>query len=261
MKQKLIFLGYGNMAKAILCDNEFIAKNYILSLAGRSESKIKQLAQQLQNAQIIESSYTDSSIDVSNADIVLCVKPKGLSEFRFIGEARRVYSVLAGISVSEIQSHIKAKCFIRMMPNIAAAFKQSATCVYIHNELNQESIQEILDFIQSFGIAVLVDKENLINTSIGTSGSSQAFLAVVAEGLIESGIFGGLNYEQSLKLVAQSFEGFASALKHKSPNEIKYAISSPGGTTIAGLATLEKAGVKGSIMQAAIASINKANGI
>ena len=261
MKKTLIVVGYGNMAKAILANNSFVTQRYHLIITGRYAHKAYDFITQcaldasVYEAKVESSSSNKSIIDIEGKDILLCTKPAGLESFVFKGQANSVYSVLAGTSIAMIQKHLSASSIVRLMPNIAAHSKLSATAFYYHMLDTKDSAQvlhnEIRPFIESFGVAVQVDSEALIESSIAASGSSMAFLALIAESLIDAGILEGLNEQQSIALVKQTFVGFATELAHKSPNELKYAISSPGGTTIRGLAVLEESGMRGILIKAA----------
>lgn len=260
-KRTLIVVGYGNMAKAILTQNIYIFTHYEVFISGRHNEKIDSFIRECdleEKAKILEIHHKE--ISVENSDILLCVKPKGLESFAFVGRANCVYSVLAGISIAEISSKIQASTYIRLMPNIAACVKKSATAMYIESRDSKDSVdlEHIKALVDSFGKAVIVDNESLINASIATSGSSIAFLALIAESLIDAGLYEGLTYSQSVALVRQTFEGFADILQDEDPNALKYAISSPGGTTITGLAILEQEGVKGAMMKAAHQAVQRA---
>lgn len=256
----LIVIGYGNMAKAILSQNVFIKAHYHTLVAGRNITKIHHFIDE--HCPYAEAYATNMSkqkyrIDCQDKDVLLCIKPKAMEHFIFEGRARCVYSVLAGVGIESLSQAIKAHYIIRLMPNIAAHSKLSATAFYCHkseNALNDvDSIlqSDIKPFIESFGTGIMLDNEELIESSIATSGSGIAFLALVAESLIDAGVLEGLTHAQSLALVRQSFVGFADILKSKSPSELKYAISSPGGTTIRGLSALEQNGIRGAFINAA----------
>lgn len=303
MKPHLIVLGYGNMAQAILSHNSHIAEHYELFITGRDTHKAQEFIDaNALSARVLESKAQDS-IDVSDAILLFCVKPKGLYSFHFTGRARCVYSAMAGVRVQALKERVDSALYVPFMPNIAARFKRSATAYYIESSQDSHALKsmpskalpphdsnaldsildsvasspaphtisdtsphtipstatdEIAAFLNSFGTSVRVDSEYLIESSIATSGSSIAFLALVAEALIDSGVYEGLSHAQSASLVTQTFEGFAKALKEQSPSALKYAIASPGGTTIRGLALLEKRGVRGAFMEAASAAVKHA---
>ncbi len=257
--KSLIVVGYGNMAEAILAHNSFLAKTYDIFIAGRNLQKINSfISAHNLKAQSLETKCSDEKyvIECDGKNILLCIKPHAIENFIFKGKAKCVYSVLAGVNVDKLREHIDVICVIRAMPNIAARSKLSATAFYTHSMMPEDEFKlllqnEIYPFIESFGIALKVQQEKLIESSIATSGSGIAFLALVAESLVDAGILEGLTYTQSIALVRQCFIGFAKELGHKTPSELKYTISSPGGTTIRGLNALEQSGVRGAIINAA----------
>ena len=273
--QTIIIVGYGAMARAITYGLSRIGK-YHLEMCGRDVSKAQMLINEfaLKNATAIalessSSNQCDSShntlestqgnalsIDIQDKIVFLCVKPYGLGSFHYVGQARAVYSVLAGVSVATLQSHISAQAYIRLMPNVAASQLDSATAAFCVNA-DMKQAQEICE---SFGSVVFVEDEKLIDASIATSGSSPAFLALIAQALVDSGVRAGLKREDSFKLVARTFEGVGLLmhLENRTPQEIIDMVTTPGGTTIEGLAVLESSGVRGAIMRACQASVSKA---
>lgn len=283
--QTIIIVGYGAMAQAIAYGLSSIKKSpnyeypkYHLEICGRDVSKAQRLIRdpRLESATAIalessSSNQCDSSstlestqssthtLHIQDKILFLCVKPYGLSSFRYVGRAKAVYSVLAGVSVATLQSHINAQAYIRLMPNIAAIELASATAAFCVNA-DMEQVQEICE---SFGSVVFVEDERLIDASIATSGSSPAFLALIAQALVDSGVRAGLTRKDSFELVAQTFEGVSSLMLlgiGRTPQEIIEMVTTPGGTTIEGLAVLESSGVRGAIMRACQASVSKAIG-
>lgn len=274
--QTIIIVGYGAMARGIADGLRRIGK-YHLEMCGRYVSKAQDLIYDLglENAKAIalessSSNQCDSShntlestqsnalslsIDIQDKIVFLCVKPYGLSSFRYVGRAKAVYSVLAGVSVATLQSHISAQAYIRLMPNVGANQLVSATAAFCVNA-DMEQAQEICE---SFGSVVFVEDEKLVDASIATSGSSPAFLALIAQALVDSGVRAGLSRKDSLELVGQTFLGVGYLmLEHRTPQEIIDMVTTPGGTTIEGLAVLESSGVRGAIMRACQASVYKA---
>ena len=225
--QTIIIVGYGAMARAITYGLSCIGK-YHLEICGRDVSKAQMLINEfaLKNATAIalessSSSQCDSrhntlestqsnalSIDIQDKIVFLCVKPYGLSSFHYVGQARAVYSVLAGVSVATLQSHISAQAYIRLMPNIAALCGLSATTAFCVNADRNQAKK----ICESFGSVVFVEDEKLIDASIATSGSSPAFLALIAQALVDSGVRAGLKREDSLKLVKESLVGVGALL-------------------------------------------------
>lgn len=259
--QSLLIIGYGNLAHSIV---KGIAPNtYHLFVLGRDFEKSKAFCQDFPNHSITPIQDI-AELKESNPIILLCVKPKGLQNFSCDFASPLIYSVMAGVKVQSILAQFpNALAYVRAMPNIGAFVKKSATALYAYfKDLNsvQETRQIALSLTLCFGQAVWVDSEELIDASIATSGSSPAFLSLVAAALIDAGVREGLNANQSKELVQATFEGFSELLKLYSPSEIKTLVTSPAGTTAEGLAYLEERGFKGILEQGAHQSALKAKG-
>lgn len=272
-QSKLVCVGYGNMACAMLRGiiESGLFGDYEIFVAGRDLQKAQSLCDSLMSDNPRKNSSTrphlkalcvdsHTSLNIQDCEVLLCVKPHAFGVFAYIGEARIVYSVMAGVRVDTLARVLQARSFVRIMPNVGALYAKSASCVYMRSmQSDTKDIESAVHrLVESFGNCVIVDNESLIDASIATSGSAPAFLAVVAQSLIDSGIYHGLSYAQSKELVAQTFSGFAALLEHKSPDEIKIAITSPAGTTARGLAVLEKNGVRGAFIEAGIESVKRA---
>lgn len=259
--QSLLIVGYGNLAHSILKGIE--PNTYEIFVLGRDFEKSQKFAQDfpLHSITPIENIQ---ELKEAKPIILLCIKPKGLQTFSCDFPLTLVYSVMAGVRVeSIIKQFPNALAYIRAMPNIGALVKKSATALYAYAPQNssiQEAKEYALALSLAFGNAVWVESEELIDSSIATSGSSPAFLCLVAQALIDAGVREGLNATQSSMLVKATFEGFAELLKTLNPQEIKTLVTSPAGTTAEGLAYLEERGFKGILEQGAHRSTLKAKG-
>lgn len=259
--RSLLIIGYGNLAHSIV--KGITPNTYHLFVLGRDFEKSKTFSQDFPNHSITPIQDI-TELKEKNPIILLCVKPRGLQNFSCDFASPLIYSVMAGVKIEPILTQFpNAKAYVRAMPNIGAFVKKSATALYAYAK-DSNSLQEgkeiALSLTLSFGNAVWVDSEELIDSSIATSGSSPAFLSLVAAALIDAGVREGLNATQSKELVQATFEGFAELLKLYSPSEIKTLVTSPAGTTAEGLAYLEERGFKGILEQGAHRSTLKAKG-
>ncbi|WP_104749340.1 pyrroline-5-carboxylate reductase [Helicobacter cynogastricus] len=260
MKTRLLIVGYGNMARAIL---KGFAKNaskltsyYDVEVTGRNAMQFHYSFLQALPFEVRYSS-TDDIIDIDQDTIVLLtIKPHALGSYRYEGKASAVLSVLAGVSVEDLAKHIDSQAYVRCMPNIAARYGLSATTMYTPHYplLQRRDIRELLRFL---GNIVEVSSESLIDASLATNGSSLAFLSMVAQALVSAGVREGLSVNQASELVEQSFKGFAQLLEEQNPQEIIDSICTPGGATIAGLSVLEEKAFKGILMQACHIAVRK----
>ncbi|GMT38325.1 Pyrroline-5-carboxylate reductase ProC [Helicobacter bizzozeronii] len=253
--RNLIVVGYGRMAQALLkglAQNTSRLENYQLQITGRNPEKILPFLQSLPIEVEILPPH-GKKIEVQDSIVLLAIKPYGLKSLRYEGGAHMVISLLAGVGVPSLQAHLQSAHYVRCMPNIAAAHALSATTMYAPSTQKDEA--RII--LECLGQVVEVESEALLDASLATNGSVLAFLGMGAQGLISAGVCAGLSQEQSSKLVAQSFTGFAKLLETHSPQEIIEAITTPGGATIAGISVLEQKAFKGILMQACQATIEK----
>jgi pyrroline-5-carboxylate reductase len=239
---KLTFIGNGNMAKALI---DGLVANYEIEVLGRNAKTLELLQEKIPN---ITTKVIEDGEDVSGKNIVLCVKPYSLSELapRLNGEAEAIFSVLAGTSLESLKSQLNSKKYIRTMPNLGAAYLKSMTTVTGDEDLKDRA----LEIFNCIGTTLWLSSENEIDIATGVAGSGPAFLALIAESLADGAVQQGLKRGDSQILVQGLFDGFASLLANENPALIKDAVMSPGGTTAAGYAALERCGVRHGMMEA-----------
>lgn len=253
MKQVTI-IGYGKMAKAIVCG---LNGNFALEIAGRNKDKIESFIKdnKLLNATTYHIDSTNE-IDMESKDVILAIKPYALNNFTYKNKANIIYSIMAGITIRQLESSIKANEYCRIMPNVASLVKEGLSVIYAKNLEVQNAAKEIFS---TLGKCVLVDKESLINPAGAISGSGTAYLGLIAEAMIDAGVKEGLSVESSKELVRGLFSGFARLFESSEANEIRLDTTSPGGTTIEAIAVMENRAVRGAIIEAISAANKKAN--
>lgn len=247
---KLTFIGNGNMAKALI---EGLISSYEIEVLGRNMRSLNALKQSLPQ---ITTKVMEDVEDISGKNIVLCVKPYSLPELapKLSGEANTVYSVLAGTSIESLKAHVKAKKYIRTMPNLGASHLKSMTTITGDVTLKENA----LDIFNKIGRSLWLNTENELDIATGVAGSGPAYLALVAEALADGAVNQGLKRADAQILVQGLFEGFAPLLAHENPALIKDGVMSPGGTTAAGYAALERGNVRSAMMEAIEEAYKKA---
>lgn len=238
----LTFIGNGNMAKALI---EGLVHSYEIEVLGRNEKSLNALKKDLPK---ITTKVMESTEDMSTKNIVLCVKPYSLPELapKLTGVADTLYSVLAGTSIESLRSQIKAKKYIRTMPNLGASHLKSMTTITGDETLKENA----LDIFNTIGRSLWLNSENELDIATGVAGSGPAYLALVAESLADGAVNQGLKRADAQILIQGLFEGFAPLLAHDNPALIKDGVMSPGGTTAAGYAALERGNVRSAMMEA-----------
>jgi pyrroline-5-carboxylate reductase len=237
---KLTIVGSGSMAIALA---EGLKERYELEFIARDSQKRETLAQQY-NAR----TFPVEGASIEGKTILLCVKPYALDAVstQLEGRARALYSILAGTSIAELADKIEAASIVRAMPNIAAAFGRSATSLTGDVALKKEAI-EIFDAI---GHSLWLGSEKELDIATAIAGSGPAYLALVAEAMMDGGVKQGLKRQDSQALVEALFDGFAPLLSERHPALVKDAVMSPGGTTAAGYSALEENGVRHGFIRA-----------
>ena len=182
---------------------------------------------------------------------MLCVKPYALGAFKFVGKAECVYSILNATTLEALRASIESKGFIRAMPNVAASVGKSITTLCGDESYKKRAV-EIFNAIGKSGWI----EEKMMPTAAALGGCAPAFLAMVAESLIDSGVVNGLTREQSKEIVEGLFEGFGELLQTTHPALLKESVMSPGGSTAQGVASLEKNALRNAFFEAVLASKN-----
>jgi len=149
-------------------------------------------------------------------------------------------------------------CIVRVMPNICCTVGAAASAFAADGDVSDEQI-EFVDALLSAAGEVVAVREELLDAVTGLSGSGPAFAAVFIEALADGGVKAGLPREQAQKLAAQTVLGAARWLLETGagPAQLKDLVTSPGGTTIAGLAALEERGLRAATMSAVVAAAER----
>lgn len=187
--------------------------------------------------------------------IVLAVKPQNISEVaqeiaQYLVPDMLVISIAAGVSLARLKGLLKFKRIIRVMPNTPALVLKGITCVCL-DDAAADDLAIAEKIFESVGKVVFLE-ETHIDAVTGLSGSGPAYLFLILEALADGGVKMGLNRSTALELAIQTMQGSAALIAEFSrhPGELKDMVASPGGTTIWGLHTLEKRGVRGAIIEA-----------
>lgn len=189
--------------------------------------------------------------------VILAVKPQGIGQvlksIAHQGHERLVVvSIAAGITTDFILSKLKGPArVIRAMPNAAAMVSAGATALCKAGAADDKDLAGAVDLFSAVGAAVTVD-EKMMNAVTALSGSGPGYLFIIMEALTDGGVLMGLDRPTARALAVQTVLGAATiaASGNTSFSDLKDRITSPGGTTIAGLQVLEAGGLRGMIMDA-----------
>ena len=202
-----------------------------------------------------------SAVSVSDA-IILAVKPHGiakvLAQKSKFWQGKLVVSVAAGVSLQTLASGAEHGRVVRVMPNTPSLIGAGASAFCVGEEVTEEDRQVIAEALGAVGLAIEV-QESHMDAVTGLSGSGPAYVCVIIEALADGAVSAGLPRPLATKLATQTVLGTATMIQQtgRHPAELKDAVASPGGTTIAGLRALEQNGVRGGLIAAVNAAADR----
>lgn len=194
---------------------------------------------------------------VRQADVViLAVKPQVLGavldEIAPAASGKLLISVAAGVSTSQIRRRLPPDArMIRVMPNTPALVLEGATAIALAAGLEDGDLDTARQIFEAVGRVVILEEE-MMDAVTGLSGSGPAYIALVVEALADGGVRVGLDRKTAMTLATQTVLGSARLLIDTGmhPGQLKDMVSSPGGTTITGIHTLETGGLRRTLIDA-----------
>ena len=196
--------------------------------------------------------------------IILAVKPQIVDPVareiaKQLGKTKLLVSVAAGVPLRRIETHLEPGArVVRVMPNIACVVGAGAAGYAPGAHANAADMEKVGAILNSFGIGMAVE-EKYLDAVTGLSGSGPAYVFLFMEALADGGVQVGLPRDVALKLAVQTVYGAARmALESdKHLGELKDEVTSPGGTTIAGLYAMEQRGLRGTVMDAVVSATKR----
>lgn len=261
--QPIAFLGAGNMALAMIegLIRAGTKPELITATVRRAEREVELRAR----APGIKVT-TDNVAAAKGAQIVvLAVKPQAFSKLvpeiaQAIDDTKLVISIAAGVPIAALEAKLGPRSrVVRAMPNTPALVGLGATALSAGGHATAQDLELASKIFQSVGITTVLD-ESLLDAVTGLSGSGPAYVFLVIEALSDAGVKVGLSRHVALKLAAQTVLGSARLLLETGlhPGHLKDMVTSPGGTAIAGLHTLEAGGLRTTLIDAVEAATHRA---
>lgn len=262
-QSKIGFLGGGNMAAALvkgLLHSKVVPPEQIIV----SDVKSERLAH-LRETHGVHTTQDNHEL-VKLADVVvLAVKPQVFDKvLDAVGADFRsdqlLVSVAAGVPVSAMEARLPENArVVRSMPNTPATVDAGATAIAPGTHATDDDLEIARALFAAVGRVVTLD-ETLLDAVTGLSGSGPAYVMLMIEALADGGVKVGLHRDTALLLAAQTVFGSAKLLLEtgEHPGRLKDMVTSPGGTAIAGLHTLESGGLRRTLIDAVEAATKRA---
>ncbi|QSA96153.1 pyrroline-5-carboxylate reductase [Methylococcus sp. EFPC2] len=265
MKQQTIgFLGAGNMASSLIAG--LVADGYAASNITASDSDPAKLAELARRYGIATTADNRELVERSQI-LVLAVKPQVLQVVaREIADAVQkkkplVISLAAGIAERDIERWLGGEVdLVRCMPNTPALVKTGATALHGSERISAEQRSRAEAVLRAVGLAVWVEREELLDAVTALSGSGPAYYFLLMEAMEEAAIRLGLEAETARLLTQQTALGAARLAieSDESPAELRKRVTSPHGTTEKAIASFESGNFRGLVLAAMEAARNRA---
>jgi pyrroline-5-carboxylate reductase len=259
MSIKLGVIGGGVMGSAIisrlLTQGVYQPTDILISEPTRSQ---QDLLQQQYSVQVTGNNDLAALAPV----LLLAIKPqifdRVVSELSQPNSTQLVISILAGTSIAQLEQAFPDRAVIRAMPNTPATVGMGMTAISAGNHVQAADLALATQLFQAVGEVVTVP-ESLMDAVTGLSGSGPAYVAIAIEALADGGVAAGLPRPIADQLALQTVLGTAQLLKAAQlhPAQLKDRVTSPGGTTITGVAKLEQAGFRSALIQAVVAAAQR----
>ena len=244
---RLGFIGAGNMASALA---RGVGEPVLV------HDKVGSKAEALAGATGGEALASAAEVAEQADAIVLCHKPAQLGEVATQAQAAKVVvSILGGVPVADVQAAYPAATVHRFLPNIPVELREGVLCYAGPGD------DELLELFGRLGTVVTLP-EPLIEPAMALMSCGPAFIALVGEALADAGVLHGLDSDDATRLVVETLAGTAAVLRENGGDfrELRRRVTSPGGTTAAGLSALEHAGVRAAFEDAVGAVVRKVTG-
>ncbi len=260
--RRIAFVGAGNMGGALI---RGILKAQLLPA-----SQVVASTPEEDQLELLSKAYPGLVVTTNNREavaganiVVIAVKPqiirKVLREIQSdVPRDALVLSVAAGVPIDFIHGILQRRV-ARAMPNTPAVVGMGATAVSFSSDCDERDITAVKAIFAAVGMVTTVE-ESLLDAVTGLSGSGPAFIFTIIEALADAGVKVGLPRKKAQALAAQTVVGSARLLieSGEHPGVLKDQVTSPGGTAIAGLHTLEEGGLRTTLINAVQSATERA---
>ena len=261
-EKKIGVIGTGNMGEALISgllhSRSSTPENIICSDIRKDKLKI------VKESYGVLTSGNNLNVVSASEIVVYAVKPQIMASVlretaTSLDMSKLIISIAAGVPLSAIESCLnKDLRLVRVMPNIAASVKEGAAAIAAGKHALKDDLKVAKAIFDSVGKSVIIEEE-LMDAITGLSGSGPAYLFLIVDALADAGVKMGLSREDALLLSTQTVLGAAKLLMetNEHPGKLKDRVTSPGGTAIAGLHTLEEGGLRTTLINAVEAATRR----
>ena len=259
---KIGFIGAGQMATALASGiAKLKGKTVSFSISDPSDAACQSFTQKVAESSPVERCKSNQDLVDQSEVIFLVVKPQfvvaALEDVNFETSSPLVVSVVAGLRISQLERLTSIKRIVRVMPNTPCLIGQGASAI-AHDDVEDSDVEVVMGFLTSVGNVVKVE-DRLMDSVTGLSGSGPAYVFTFIEALIDGAVLTGMPRSTARELAIQTVIGAALMVDQtgEHPAVLKDCVTSPGGTTIAGLKALEESSFRDAVMSAVVAATER----
>ncbi|MFT8320688.1 MAG: pyrroline-5-carboxylate reductase [Bacillus sp. (in: firmicutes)] len=240
----IAFLGAGSMAESMIAGVIEAGKMPAERIYATNKSNFER-RQELTNKYGIHT-ISNEELPFEKIDMfILAMKPKGAAEAlsaikNKLKPNQVIISVLAGISTDFMEEHLQEKQqVVRVMPNTSSMIQESATALSAGKYTESENIETVKELLECMGKVFIIDEEQM-DLFTGLAGSGPAYFYYLMENMEAVGVQNGMSEEMVREIIAQTIYGAAKMVMttKESPTVLRKKVTSPNGTTAAGLQAL-----------------------
>ncbi|MDA3790851.1 MAG: pyrroline-5-carboxylate reductase [Desulfobacula sp.] len=262
-EKKIGFIGSGNMGEALI-------SGLVLSKAAKPENIIcsdiaEDRLEEIQNKYKVSTTTDNIEVAQKSEIVIYATKPQILGTVLketagALDQSKLIISIAAGVPLAAIALGLQKELrLIRVMPNICAFVKESATAIAAGEFASKDDVALARAIFDSVGKTVFIQENVLMDAFTGLSGSGPAYIFTIVDAMADAGVKMGLSRKDSLFLSTQTVLGAAKLLleSKEHPGQLKDRVASPGGTAIVGIHTLEQGGLRTTMINAVEAATKR----
>lgn len=248
------FVGAGNMAAAMAQGWSQVEAGPDLAFVDAIPGKAERLAGKTGGTALDSVAALASDVEL----LVLATKPAQLREVatEAAGSAPAVLSILGGVPLGTVRDAFPDTPVMRAIPNLPVAVRRGMICYATSPGVDHALLGRLVGLLEELGEAIELP-DGRIDLATALMSTTPAYAALVVEALIDAGVEQGFPAELAQRLAVGSFAGTGELMETADPVDVRRRVASPGGITAAGLAALERGGVRSALADAVRASVEK----
>lgn len=259
----ITFVGGGTMAEALIRGllSKGLATGSQITVSDPLQERRTHLSEQLG----IRTCCSNVEAVAGAELVVLAIKPQALGEVLEeladrIDSSALLLTIVAGAKIDTIRSALGTGAIVRIMPNTPGQIGEGISVWTATGQVSPPQMEQAREIVRALGEQVHVEDEEYLDMATALSGSGPAYVFYFAEALIDAGVHLGFSRAVARKLVLQTVRGSAAFAQKTGlhPAVLRNMVTSPGGTTAAGLYQLDKGGLRAAVSRAVWAAYQKA---